>query len=285
MPHVPRPDGPEQGSPRRIQRERQHRERLLRDLGRLALNAGEVRSATDSRTGRDLETDPVASAESELLRQRVANELHDGVLQVLTAIAVRLDAADMMMGSRPDDARELINEICKTVRAEQRELRMFVDELKGPKHASVGGRIPMDARVDAMLDRVEAMWRVSCDLTCRGELPGEMEVGRTVLRLVQEATVNAIRHGNATRIEVRLRSAGDRIRLIVSDNGSGFEYGEDLDHDVLVASRLGPVLLERRVVEAGGRLRILTSEAGTHIFMCLPLARTDRSAVDAASVH
>ncbi|HKK93087.1 MAG TPA: histidine kinase [Longimicrobiales bacterium] len=284
MSHVIPSGDSEQDSHRPPDRERQEHADLLRALGRLALHADDVSYSSDSRASRELETDPEAASGFHSLRERVAGELHDGVLQVLTAIAVHLDAADMMMESRPDDARALINEVCKAVRAEQREIRMFVDELKGPDAASHAGRIPMEERVRAMLDRVQKMWGVSCRLTCHGELPGGTAEGRTVLRLVQEATMNAIRHGNATRIEVRIRRAGDKIRLIVSDDGSGFDPDGGLDHDVLVASRLGPVLLKRRVIGARGRLRILTSDGGTHIFICVPDGEADGPG-DAESIH
>ena len=290
MSRAPVDPGAEQDSPRR--RVFVDREPPPRDPARPEPRTDEDLHLSDSRAETPSEwsgagtrvrgdTPEKRSREHDLLRRRVAGELHDGVLQVLTAIGVRLDAAREMIDSRPADAREIIAEVSRTVRAEQREIRMFVDEVKGIRDVSLGSPIPMERRVRAMLDRVAGLWGVSCDLECRTELPGEMDIGRTVLRLVQEATVNAIRHGNATRVAVRIRRAGDKLRLVVSDNGSGFTFEGRLDPDVLEVARLGPVFLARRVMAVGGHLRIVSRGEGTHVCICICLrdGSTDRPSV------
>lgn len=253
------------------------RTRLLHDLRRLSLEAGRGAMEPDSRVRIGPPPEAMGAMDAAALRRRVAGELHDGILQVLTAIAVRLDAAEMVLESRPDDARRLISEICRTVRAEQRELRMFVDELKGTAFETVAGRVQMRDRLLAMLERVETLWGVSCDLDATGHLPSGTDVGRTVLRLVQEAAVNAIRHGNPTRVSTRIRVSGDRLRIVVADDGSGIRGRPRLDGTRLVPSSIGPILLERRVADAGGRLRVVTGVGGTRLFIRLPTHPPDRS--------
>ena len=74
------------------------------------------------------------------LRLATAMELHDGILQILTGAAFQIAAAQRVVRQDPARAEEVLAELAQSVSAEQRELRLFVDEIKGETPSSRWGR-------------------------------------------------------------------------------------------------------------------------------------------------
>ena len=78
-----------------------------------------------------------------------------------------------------------------------------------------------------MAARVTDQFKVSCRFECpRPVLIEDNNVATHLYRIAQEATTNAIKHGRAQRIEIRLSSVPERITLAVSDDGVGIKSGE-----------------------------------------------------------
>jgi signal transduction histidine kinase len=84
--------------------------------------------------------------------------------------------------------------------------------------------------------------------------------------MAQEALANVARHANASRVHMRLVTTPDRIRLVVLDNGQGFEVTEaDGDHYGLLG-------LNERARLLAGTLQVESSKgAGTRISLTIPL--------------
>ncbi len=81
------------------------------------------------------------------------------------------------------------------------------------------------------------------------------EAAQDLLRIVQEATSNAIRHGGADSIRISLTGRGDELRLEHEDNGHGFHV------DGVVPGR-GLENMKYRIGQRGGRLEVLSSPGG-----------------------
>jgi signal transduction histidine kinase len=88
--------------------------------------------------------------------------------------------------------------------------------------------------------------------------------------MVQEAVTNALKHGNPSRVRVTVRADGQHLDLVVVDDGHGFAFEGEFDHDALTAGRLGPASLRDRVASLGGRLAITSSRSGARVEMALP---------------
>jgi signal transduction histidine kinase len=161
---------------------------------------------------------------------RLARELHDGVLQTLTGASLQVEA--ILRRSHSDTATAL-------------------------------------RRLRGVLERIRGVWEVDFALDVHGVSPPP-QMARTLARLVQEATVNAVRHGSASRVSVELAPCEGALVLRVSDNGSGFPFKGVLDHDELRERRLGPLSLKNRVEDAGWSLSIDSNVDGSTITVRAP---------------
>ena len=203
-------------------------------------------------------------------RVRLARDLHDGVLQTLTGAALRLEVARQLLGAEPEAASRLLEEVQELLIFEQRELRDFIGDLE-TERASGPEAAGLDERLARLAERIARLWDLEVALSCRlGERAIPARLAHDLYRLVQEALVNAARHGRASRATVDLQGDGPAIRVSVADNGRGFPFQGEYDFATLTAAKLGPVSLKRRVAALGGRLDIASSAAGARIEVSLP---------------
>jgi PAS domain S-box-containing protein len=227
------------------------------------------------RTHRVQHQEALLSREMAELRLRAAMELHDGVLQTLTGASLHIEVARRLVRSDPAAAEEVLEALGETVSAEQREMRLYVDEVKGQPSVWTDGDIALPTRIESIIDRVGLIWGVetSVDARLSGEIPAPL--GRHILRIVQEATVNAARHGAAQEVSVSVTRDGPDVSITIADNGRGFPFMGEYDNEALRKQRRGPLSLKHRVAEAGGSIRINSTPGGSMVFVRLPLFSED----------
>ena len=135
--------------------------------------------------------------------------------------------------------------------------------------------VPPDAEhtaeqwLQGVLRRIRDVWDVEFTLDVHGLNPPP-QITRTLARLVQEASANAVRHGSASQLSVDLAPSEGGLVLRISDNGSGFPFKGVLDHDQLREQRLGPLSLKQRVEDAGWSLSIESSVTGSTVAVLVP---------------
>ncbi len=190
-------------------------------------------------------------------RMDMARELHDGPLQDVTALVQQLHIT--LEDNRTDTHRIKRTEvIAKSV---VRELRSLCDEL-APPWMDLG-------LVEALTELAERLSQVydlsitsECDDDTR-EIYVDNEKILSLLRIIQEAVSNAVRHGEASEVHIQLRKAedGDKLTLEISDDGIGFD-AEDINHETLrVEGHRGLASMTERMSLMGGSLHI-TSKPG-----------------------
>lgn len=159
-----------------------------------------------------------ALAAQEAERARIAQELHDGVGQSLTAIL--LEAGALAGRSTVDVAEvERIRDLARTsleeVRGVARQLRPHVLE-------DLGLRSALSALTTELFGHGDTHVR-------RGIAPGLPDLDEAtelvVFRVAQEALTNVARHAGAATVEVRLARVGDGVELVVADDGVGIAAG------------------------------------------------------------
>jgi NarL family two-component system sensor histidine kinase LiaS len=204
-------------------------------------------------------------------RLRTALELHDGVLQTLTGAALQIAVARKLLRSQPDRADEVLERLGSSVSAEQQELRLYVDELKGASSEWTDDSRGFAQRVATLLDRVGAIWEIEVASESSGDLALNPALSRQLVRMVQEATVNSARHSRASRVNVHIQANESRIILTISDDGHGFTFlGSYSDAD-LREQRLGPLSLKHRVWDAEGQIGINSTTEGSVVRIEVPV--------------
>jgi len=191
-------------------------------------------------------------------RLRLGRELHDGVLQDLSAVKLGIEKA-LKRGT----VESLPSVIDATVRT-MHEVRRLVDDLR-----------PADLSAASLREAIAGYARVIAGgrgVELKLDLPATIEVPewatRDVYRIAQEAVANAVRHAGPTTIEIRLLRDGANVILAVRDDGTGF----CLDEAVLGGGVLG---MRERAAAIGANLAIISAAgAGTLVRLALPCAAT-----------
>ncbi|MCB0254280.1 MAG: GAF domain-containing sensor histidine kinase [Anaerolineae bacterium] len=198
-------------------------------------------------------------------RNRLARELHDTLAQSLAAIALQLESADALLetGAPSDRISAAVQRAMELTRASLEEARRSVLDLRA---APLEGRSLPEALATLVeaVDRQNGL-RASLELIGAARpLPPRVEIG--LYRIAQEALNNVARHAGARICRVRLTTTPGEVRLLVADDGAGFDTNEVSD------GRLGLVGLNERARLLHGQLRLETSPgAGTAVEVVVPL--------------
>ncbi|HET7718544.1 MAG TPA: sensor histidine kinase, partial [Acidimicrobiales bacterium] len=187
----------------------------------------------------------------ELERRRLAGEIHDGISQRLVSLWYHLLAAEDAVGDADavrrelGKAKELSTAALDEARAAIMGLRPFVlDDLGlGPGLESLG-RSSAGVEVEVEVEPVD--------------LPPHVEVA--LYRIAQEALQNVVKHAEATTVLLRLAQSEEGVRLVVTDDGQGFD--EDIIAGAEDRHSYGLVGIRERAELIGASLTI-TSRPGT----------------------
>jgi NarL family two-component system sensor histidine kinase LiaS len=151
-------------------------------------------------------------------RNRVARELHDTVKQKLFALGLQLATAKAKPAVM-EAAHEHILEAETIIREAQHDLMEIITQLRpaGTSDTSLYERIGMIA------DDFRRRFGVSIELSHSDSAQLNAQTEHQVLRIVQESLMNAVRHGNASKIVITSKIDHDIATLTITDNGIGFD--------------------------------------------------------------
>jgi signal transduction histidine kinase len=190
-------------------------------------------------------------------RVRVAHDLHDGILQFLTGLALQLRLMEREVATSPDQAKSRIQALGPALRQEQQDLRAMLERIRPRQTALPEQGRPMADWIPMLADQ----WDVSIDADIGAEPPGA--IAEEIRLITREAIANAVRHGAARRISIRAEATPDNYRLAISDNGRGLAQTGQFDAETLRERGIGPRSILHRLDRLGGQLQLSTSPAGT----------------------
>lgn len=222
-------------------------------------------------------------------RVRIARDLHDLVSHNVAVMVVQAEAADVVWDQDRERARSAVRAVSETGRSAMGELRAMLHAMRLGRDGDEPDRRAQEG-LDA-LPRVVEQVRASgqrVELALDGDLAAvPATVGGSLLRIVQEALTNVLRHAAAAHARVAVSVTGDRVVVRVEDDGIGLEgsaarRGDALDVDG--AGGHGLIGIRERVAVLGGRMTIgPATGGGTRLDVDVPRggeasARVDRQA-------
>lgn len=217
----------------------------------------------------------LAAAEAE--RQRWARELHDETLQSLSALRVGLSTAKR--SKKPEALDEAVSGAIEHLEDSITNLRALITDLRPASLDELG----TGAAVQALCERAARQgMEVDANIDLAYEQGREPtrhtpELETTVYRIAQEALTNAIKHGKANRAVVEIDEQGGEVRVVVRDDGEGFDPDAH-------TSGFGLLGMRERVQLLEGTLQIeSSSRSGTTITARFPAQRRLAADADARS--
>ncbi|WP_049572388.1 sensor histidine kinase [Nonomuraea sp. SBT364] len=228
-----------------------HNERVLATLAPYAADvAHAVRMAADLQRSRER---ILSTREEE--RRRLRRDLHDGLGQSLSSMAMIINIARSRLKDSPESADALLQDLRAGMDAVAGDVRELVHGLRPPALDDLGlARALRELAGPGVSVEVEGML---------SDLPAAAEVA--VYRIVQEALTNIRRHADADTTTVELRRERSVLRVTVTDDGRGLPESH--------RPGVGLASMRERAAELGG-ICVITGEPGegTRVEVMLPLS-------------
>ena len=203
-------------------------------------------------------------------RARIARDLHDGFIQSLAGIDLRVAACLKLVERDPARVPRQLEELHQMVDRGYREVRHYLGVLRSASRQADD--------LCATLDQVAAEFTIRdhlrVDLTLPPSDPG-LPAGTVyeLAQIVREALRNAVRHGRATEAAVQLVAHPSHCHIVIRDNGHGFQNARGMvDADGYLAAAAAPWSIRDRASALGGALRIRSQPGeGAEISLRVPV--------------
>jgi signal transduction histidine kinase len=197
-------------------------------------------------------------------RERIGMDLHDGAIQSIYAVVLRLEDCAERLRERPEElaadlekAMDDLNKVIQDIRSYIFDLRP--DVRQGDIRSALQDLV-QGVRVNALIDT---------ELTLEGDLNGALtdDEATSLFRIAQEALSNVTRHAQASSLRVKLATAPHSVRLEIADDGVGFNPDAERPGD-----RRGLRNMEERARGLGASLSVESVPGrGTQVRLELPL--------------
>jgi signal transduction histidine kinase len=251
---------------------------VAEQAGRLRLEAvlGDLRDSHDQLTAYAAQAAGLSAAAE---RGRVARDIHDSLGHHLTAVTVQLEKAEAFRHLDAASADRAVADARSAARQALREVRGSVAALRGDDSPAL-----LSALLDGLVPPAGPE-EPHVTVTVTGDEAGLGEAARTVLfRAAQEALTNVRRHSGARRARVSVTLDDREARLVVADDGRGFDpVSRTVGGARPAGEGFGLLGMRERAALAGGRAEVDSRlGAGTTVTVTVPVTAAPVAAAPAA---
>ena len=195
-------------------------------------------------------------------RERIGQDLHDGIIQNLYAVGLTLEDVDELMTEDPAEASARVDRAIELIHAAIRDIRNFIlglgpEYLEGSSLAGALAGLADEVRVNGQIE-------ARIDLASRVELDADKSA--QLMHLAREALSNVVRHAGATLVTIQLDQRDEFLTLRIADNGHGFDVTQTQSK-----GHRGLANMRGRARTLGGSLDVESSPQGTLLIFRLPL--------------
>lgn len=204
---------------------------------------------------------------SEREQRRIGQDLHDGLSQRLRGIAYLSHVL----------AEELVQKSLPAAR-DARRITQLLGKAILEAHGLARGLFPISLEADGLMaalkelaSNIRSIYRISCRLVCpKSVFIADRSTAINLFRIAQEAVQNAIKHGKATRVVIRLTQNGDGVELVVKDNGRG------LPRHFEKRQGMGLKIMDYRASMIGAELQVQRGNGGGTLLTCSLRSKPDK---------
>jgi signal transduction histidine kinase len=221
------------------------------------------------------ERDHIIKAQEDV-RRELARKLHDGPVQLLSAISMSLDLLERLNEVKPEAVHNEINALRNLVRQATRDARNILFELR-PLILETQGLV---AALEEYVIQLRNSENFAIHFQPVDEIGYDVQIAGTIFSVVQEAITNIKRHANARNVWLSLDVKNNRFVVTVRDDGEGFEVNKMEEH-YDKRSSFGMLNMRERaqLIEAELQIQSRTEapNRGTTILLNVPLSATATS--------
>lgn len=202
-------------------------------------------------------------------RQRIARELHDSTVQVLTNLVHKTELCTKIMDVDLIRAKLELEIINNTIRYTINDMRNIIHDLRPMAFDDFG--------LDVTLERVISQIKANTDIQIHVDVVGKKKplssvVSLTLIRIMQEACNNSIKHSDAENIYITFSYEEDSVTLSIRDDGKGFEVKNAEQRKESQNKGFGVSIMKERALLLSGDLKITSGKnKGTQIMVTVPI--------------
>jgi two-component system sensor histidine kinase DegS len=202
-------------------------------------------------------------------RQRISRELHDSTVQNLTSLVHKTELCSKLIDMDKVRCKLELNIMSKTLRDIINDTRNMIYNLRPMSFDDIG----LEVTIERALEKLESSETKKINFSVVGEsYKINPVIGITLLRIIQEACSNAIRHADCSIIKVVLNYQPGTIILSIEDDGKGFAYEETECSCKADNSGFGLSMMKERVYLLSGKIDIHSKiNVGTKIQVEVPI--------------
>ena len=203
-------------------------------------------------------------------RRRIATGIHDDIAQKLAMAKFELQS--LQASVTDTDVSESLGKQCQLMDQVVADARSLTFELSNPVLYQVGLEVAVESY---LTERIQGQFGIKCKFKSEGPRSSLEENIRIVLfQAVRELLTNIVKHANASTIEVCVSNTEDRLRIVVQDDGVGFDPTETGPHQV-GRGGFGLFNIRERLEYLGGNVKIESRrKKGARVTMTVAM-RTD----------
>jgi two-component system, NarL family, sensor histidine kinase UhpB len=208
-------------------------------------------------------------------QRRIARELHDQVGQTVTGLSLGLKRLERALGQEPagGELKEQVRHLASLTSEIGRDIHRAAADLRPTALDDLGLVRALEALASDWTDR----FGVAVDVHVAGasdRLAPEVET--VIYRIMQEALTNVAKHSSAKNVSILVEQQQETLRLVIEDDGVGFDpdaaLGLDTDESGRVRPRLGLSGIQERLAMINGSMSIESAPgAGTTLFIQIPI--------------
>lgn len=173
-------------------------------------------------------------------RIRIARDLHDGIAQELVALGYSLDKTLTAAVVDPE------------VKAQLREVRSQLTNLTNELRAEIfflrnSGSQNLGQLLQSLIGRLEKQHEIKIATTIPLGLTLDEDLSYQIYRIIQEVLTNSIKHADSTKIQMQLKTSGNKLELLITDQAIPAEY-EQVERD---PNTFGLIGIQERAAQIG----------------------------------